>query len=141
MGSLISWLTKVDPNVAISVLTFVSTAATWAYRRMVGKQQASFKSTINSAIDALVLEVFDDATISDGDLARVNLQGFLRAARDRAEKTIWAVMVKRGIPRNPTTERYVHEAIERASAELGKELAERRKRAASTPHPGVTIST
>jgi hypothetical protein len=140
MGALIGWLSKVDPNVAISVLTFVSTAATWAWRRVRGKEQASFKSTINSAIDALVLEVFD-AHISDGDLGRVNLEGFLHAARDRAEKTIWAVMVKRGIPRTAATERYVHEAIERASSELAKELAERRKRALNTPHPGVTVST
>jgi outer membrane murein-binding lipoprotein Lpp len=126
MMGLIQWLSKVDPNVAIGVLSLVGTVAGWAYRKARGEQTSSFRETINAAVDSMAFEMF--AEITDAEAARANAQGFLASVRARVEKHAWSVLEKRGVPRTALTERIVHEAIERASAMLARELAERRAR-------------
>ena len=133
-----SFLAKVDPNTVIGVLTLFGSVGGWLWHKARGEATSSFAETINGAIDSIVFEMFGELT--DDEASRANVQGYLASIRARVERHVWTVLAKRNVPRNPTTERLVHAAIERASGMLARELAERRARVASQRDPRVTVS-
>jgi hypothetical protein len=118
---MLNWILKLDPNVVVPVLV---TVGGWLYSKVRGKKTDTIERTIKGAIIALLSEVVDLVP------AGVPIEKYLKNSRSYVEKYVWSALTKRGIPRNKTTERIVHMALEEATSELAKQLAdERRKKA------------
>lgn len=119
-GPLISWLSKVDPNI---VLPVVFSAGVWLWHKATGKKGDALERTIKGAIGSILSEVVDLVP------ANVPVEQYLKTSRGYVEKYVWKALEKRGIPRNKMTEKIVNMCIEEAARELGAELAAHRKAA------------
>lgn len=117
MNDLIHWIAQTNPNVVLPVLGVV---ATWVWNRAHGDKTAIWRSLIDSILHTFMVELLDKYD------PKTDVAAFLTRARTEVESKVWTVLAKRGVPRNPTTERWVHEAIEKASAWLGNEAAKLR---------------
>lgn len=118
LGPLVNWLSKVDPNIVIPVVT---TVGAWLWRKVAGKKANDIERTIKGAIGSLLAEVID--MVPPG----VSVEQYLKTSRGYVEKYVWRALQKRGIPKNKTTEKIVHMVLEEAAHELADELAAKRK--------------
>ncbi len=118
IGPVISWLSKLDPNVVVPV---VVTVGGWLWRKVRGEKQTKVERTIKAAIGSILAEVVDLVP------AGVSIETYLKTSRGYVEKYVWKALEKRGIPKNKATEKIVHMCIEEAARELAEELAEHRK--------------
>lgn len=108
------WLSKIDPTVALTVVT---TVGGWLWNKARGKKVESLQSIISSVIDNLVHELIDNYSSGNS-----NVTEYLKTARKYIDDRAWTVLKKRGIPRNATTEKFLHQAIERGTSWLAGEV-------------------
>jgi hypothetical protein len=118
-----NWLSKLDPNTVIPILSLLSAVGGWIWDRARGRTTQSFSSVIDSVIDNLINELLDHPPSDE-----MKLDGYLKMARGYIDSKIWTVLTKRGIPKNALTTRLLHSAIEAGTDRLGREVLERRKR-------------
>jgi hypothetical protein len=109
------WLSKIDPTVAVTVLT---TVGGWLWNKARGKKTESLQSIIGSMIDNLVHELVDSYSSGSG----IGVADYLKTARKYIDERAWTVLKKRGVPRNAETEKLLHQAIERGTAWLANEV-------------------
>ena len=124
-----NWLSGLDPNAVIGVLGLLSTVGGWLWDKARGRKTESFTATISHAVDNFVVELLGNAPSDDALVIEGYVEGYMQRERLHIEKRLWPVLTKRGIPRNALSERLVHEAVEEATARLGREIVERRERA------------
>lgn len=117
MNKLFDWLGQTNPNL---VIPMVGAVATWLWAKAHGDKNSTWRSLIDSVLHTFMVEMLDQY------LPTMDVQTFLKQARATTEKKIWTVLAKRGVPQNKTTEKWVHEAIEKSSAWLGNEAAKLR---------------
>lgn len=113
------WLNRIDPNIIISVGISL---ATWLWHKAAGKKAAVVEDIVSDAVRAILSEIVDHVP------SNVPVDTYLKGARDYVERRIWTALQKRGVPKNSTTIRLVNAAIERATSQLGAEIAEERRR-------------
>lgn len=117
MNKLFDWLSQTNPNL---VIPMVSAIAAWLWAKAHGDKTSTWRSLIDSVLHTFMVEMLDKYD------AKMDVQAFLKQARTETEKKVWVVLAKRGVPKTSTTEKWVHEAIEKASAWLGNEAAKLR---------------
>lgn len=115
MNSLWNWLSQTNPNVVIPI---VSVPVLWLIGKIRGDQKSSWRNIVTSVIDNLTAELLDHYDAEEG-----SVEDYLKTARAYIDKRVWAVLTKRGVPRNKWTEAVLHEAIEKGTAWLGNEIA------------------
>jgi len=120
-----NWLLKLDPDTVVMAISLMSSVGGWIWHKIRGETQQSFRSVIGSVVDNLIFEVLDN----DEAVARAEMKGYLRYARDYVTKHAWDVFAKRGVPRNAATERLFNEAIEAGVKRVQAEILARRARA------------
>jgi hypothetical protein len=122
---MLPWLLKLDPNVVVPVLL---TVGGWLYHKIAGKNAETLERIVAGVIGSILSEIVDHVPSS------VPVETYLKGARLYVEDRVWKVLQKRGVPKNATTEKLVHMALEEAVNQLGKKLAEeRRKQAEAKP--------
>jgi hypothetical protein len=98
------------------VVTVVTTVGGWLWNKARGKKAESLQSIIASMIDNLVHELVDNYS------GNTSVADYLKTARKYIDERAWIVLKKRGVPRNATTEKFLHQAIERGTSWLASEV-------------------
>ena len=120
-----SWLNQIDPNI---VLPIFATGLGWIWNKIRGEKKQDTRSIIDSVIGNFVHEMLDRYSLDSGDVS-----AYLKRARKFVDDRIWDVLKKRGVPKNKLTIQFVNAALERGTAELGKEVAKIRREAGRNP--------
>ncbi len=130
-----SWLGKIDPDTVVWV---VSIAGSFVWSRLWGKAREGVEKAIDAVVDNFILEFLDREPHPS-----IELNGYVDRARKFIDDRAWPILAKRGVKRSKTAEALLNAAIERGTAKLRREIAERRKARAeaSATDTRVTIST
>ena len=113
------WNLIID-KLAIPVLL---TVGGWVWTRIRGKDKdiSEARSLLDDIVENFIYELLDKYPLN------VSVETYLKGSRAYIEQEVWKAASKRGIPRNKTTERLLHAAIERGTAILAKEVARLRQ--------------
>lgn len=116
---MLNWISKIDPNLLITLASALATAAVWGYHKLRGDATESLSEICDSIVANLMHEVLDDYSDQDLDV-------FLDTARAKIETNFWTIAEKRGIPKNAISIAVVHAATERGTAWLADQIKKRR---------------
>lgn len=114
-----SWLAQIDPNVVVGLVVAVGT---FAWRKLGGDARELASSIVDAVIDNFVLEL-----LASPPHDTVEIDGYIKRARTFIEARVWGILAKRGVKKTKAAQELVHAAIERATAELRREILNRRK--------------
>ena len=120
---MIDWLSQVNPNV---ILPIVFSGLAWLYHKARGDTKQAHKSLFDDIVENFIYEMLDKYPLN------VSVDTYLKSSRQYIEKEIWKVAQKRGIPKNSTTEKLLHSAMERGTAILSREINNLKKLKATT---------
>ena len=121
IGSLLwHFVSNIDPNLAFLTIT---TLGTWLWHKVSGQTRDQANKIVNAVIDNLLTQLM--ASLPD-PAHSVSIDQYIKNASAWMESEVWSLLAKRGVPRNSTTEAYVHEAIVRADTALRPRVQQRR---------------
>lgn len=113
-----AWLSKIDPDTAIMIITAVGG---WLYSKVRGERLKTVEEIVNGAVKAILSEIAEHVPTN------VPIDTWLTGARRYVNERIWKALAKVHVAKSPALERLVAAALERATSDLSHRIAEERR--------------
>jgi DNA polymerase III delta subunit len=100
------------------VIPVAITLGAWIWAKVTGKREEKKenRSLLDDIVENFIYELLDKYPL------KVDVETYLKHSRAYIEERIWKIAAKRGVPRNKTTEKLLHAAIERGTRLLASEV-------------------
>ncbi len=107
-----AFLSKIDPDLVVTIVSILGAGATWLYRKAKGEKQADITSSLWRAMEGSVLK-----------LAETHLAPTATFLRDKLTVAAYEALGRMGVKKNAVVDAIVAKLVEQGVTEVRKRIA------------------